>query len=110
MRIFITGAGGFIGRALRERYTSLGHEVTGCDFVADPDAGVVAGDVGEPGAWQQALAGSDIVIHTAATVSLRTERPNEVWRANVLGPSHVVDASQHGGVGPRVHFSPAPAV
>jgi len=105
MRIFITGACGFIGLGLRERYTSLGHEVTGCDLVADPGAGVVAGDVGEPGAWQQALAGSDIVIHTAATVSLRTERPDEVWRANVLGTSHVVDACEHGGVGRLVHFS-----
>ena len=36
MRVFITGASGFIGRALFERYTADGHEVRGCDLVADP--------------------------------------------------------------------------
>jgi nucleoside-diphosphate-sugar epimerase len=29
MRVFITGASGFIGRALGERYTADGHEVRG---------------------------------------------------------------------------------
>jgi nucleoside-diphosphate-sugar epimerase len=105
VRVFITGAGGFIGRALAGRYRSLGHDVAGCDLLADPSAGVVAGDVAEPGEWQAALAGSDIVVHTAATVSLRTERPDEVWRANVLGTSHVVDACERGAVGRLVHFS-----
>ena len=105
MRVFITGAGGFIGRALRERLRSLGHQVAGCDLVADPQAGVVVGDVAQTGEWQSALAGSEVVIHTAATVSLRTERPDEVWRANVLGTSHVVDACERGGVGRLVHFS-----
>ena len=36
MRVFITGASGFIGRALSERYAADGHEVPGCDLVADP--------------------------------------------------------------------------
>ena len=96
MRVFITGASGFIGRALRERYAARGHEVAGATS-SPTRSGVVAGDVGEPGPWQEALAGSDLVIHTAATVSLRTERPSEVWRANVLGTRHVVDACERGG-------------
>jgi nucleoside-diphosphate-sugar epimerase len=36
MQIFITGASGFIGRALHERYVADGHIVTGCDLAADP--------------------------------------------------------------------------
>ncbi len=105
MRVFITGATGFIGRALRERYVAEGHQVSGCDLVPDPASGVIEGDVAVPGRWQEAAAGSDLVIHTAATVSLRMDRPDEVWRANVLGTKHVVDACERGGVGRLVHFS-----
>lgn len=105
MRVFITGASGFIGRALSARYASDGHEVRGCDLVADPERAVVAGDVSTPGAWQDHAAGCDLVIHTAATVSLRLERPEEVWRANVLGTAHAIDAAARGGVERFVHFS-----
>ena len=38
-------------------------------------------------------------------MSLRTERPGEVWRANVLGTRHVVDACERAGAGRLVHFS-----
>ena len=52
MRVFITGASGFIGRALYERYAADGHDVRGCDLVADPGRDVVSGDVGQRGALQ----------------------------------------------------------
>jgi nucleoside-diphosphate-sugar epimerase len=105
MRVFITGASGFIGRALHERYATNGHEVTGCDLAADTQRGVVAGDVGEPGAWQEHAAGCDLVIHTAATVSFRLERPEEIWRANVLGTANAIAAAERGGAKRFVHFS-----
>jgi nucleoside-diphosphate-sugar epimerase len=35
-RVFVTGASGFIGRALLTRYRSLGAEVRGVDVRADP--------------------------------------------------------------------------
>jgi nucleoside-diphosphate-sugar epimerase len=40
-KVFITGANGFIGRALVRRYRELGSEVGGVDFKADPEWGVV---------------------------------------------------------------------
>jgi nucleoside-diphosphate-sugar epimerase len=45
VRVFITGASGFIGRALYDRYAADGHEVIGCDLAPDPGRGIVAGDV-----------------------------------------------------------------
>jgi nucleoside-diphosphate-sugar epimerase len=105
MRVFITGASGFIGRALCERYAADGHEVRGCDLVADPGRDVVAGDVAEPGPWQEHAAGSELVIHTAATVSLRLERPDAIWRSNVLGTANAIDAAQRAGARRFVHFS-----
>jgi len=105
MRVFITGASGFIGRALHERYAADGHEVIGCDFVADAPRGVVGGDVAVPGSWQEHAAGCDLVLHTAATVSFRLERPEEVWRANVLGTANAIAAAERAGAGRFVHFS-----
>ena len=63
-RVFVTGALGFIGRTLADRYRAAGAEVRGMDRVAAPEHGVVAGDVSEPGDWQAHAAGSDLVIIT----------------------------------------------
>lgn len=104
MNVFITGASGFIGRALYARYTADGHSVRGMDLVADPQRDVVAGDVAERGAWQRHAAGCDLVIHTAAVVSLRLERPRQVWEANVLGTLHALEAAESAGAR-LVHFS-----
>jgi nucleoside-diphosphate-sugar epimerase len=105
MRVFITGASGFIGRALCDRYAADGHEVSGCDLVADPARGVVAGDVAQPGPWQEHAGGAELVIHTAASVSLRLERREQIWRSNVLGTANAVDAAQRAGARRFVHFS-----
>lgn len=105
MRVFITGAGGFIGKALGASYRAAGAEVGGVDFVADPAAGVVAGDVSQPGPWQDAAAGADLVVHTAAVVSLRLRDPDGVWRANVLGTEHALQAAERAGAQRFVHFS-----
>jgi nucleoside-diphosphate-sugar epimerase len=105
MRVFITGASGFIGRALYDRYAADGHEVLGCDLVADPQRSIVAGDVAEAGVWQEHVSGCELVIHTAATVSLRLERPEAVWRANVLGTANALAAAERGGAERFLHFS-----
>lgn len=105
MRVFITGASGFIGRALYDRYAAEGHEVTGCDLMPDPGRGVVAGDVGQPGGWQEHASGCELFIHTAASVSLRMERAEEIWRTNVLGTANAVTAAERAGAKRFVHFS-----
>lgn len=97
MKVFVTGASGFIGRALAAALAARGDEVTGMDVAADPARGVVAGDVGVAGDWQEAAAGADVVVHTAAVVSLRRRDPAGVWRANVLGTEHAVQAAARAG-------------
>ena len=105
MRVLVTGASGFIGRTLCERLTGDGHEVRGVDLAADPQRGVLAGDVSAEGEWQQAFAACELVIHTAASVSLRLERADDTWRANVLGTANVIDACERAGVARLLHFS-----
>ncbi len=105
MRVFITGASGFIGRALYERYAADGHEVLGCDLAPDPQRGIVMGNVAQTGPWQDAVAGCELVLHTAATVSFRLERREETWRANVLGTANAIAAAERARARRFVHFS-----
>jgi nucleoside-diphosphate-sugar epimerase len=102
--VFVTGALGFIGRAVAARYSELGADVRGVDLRADPALGVVEGDVAEPGPWQEAMAGSDLVVHTAAAVTLRSD-PAPIWRANALGTRNVIDAAARAGARRLVHLS-----
>lgn len=100
----ITGANGFIGRTLAERLRERGDTVRGVDLVADPERGVVAGDVGEPAGWQDVVTAGATVVHTAALVS-NLPTLDEAWRVNVLGTRRVLDAAVAGGAGRFVHVS-----
>ncbi len=104
MKVFVTGALGFIGRALLDRYRAAGAEVAGVDRSADPALGVVAGDTVEPGDWSERMSGADIVFHTAAVVS-NTAPADACWRVNVLGTRRVVAAASARGLGRFVHLS-----
>lgn len=101
-RVAITGAGGFIGTALAARYRALGVEVAGIDMV--PSDGVIAGDICTSGAWEQALAGADLVVHTAAVVS-NTVLAARCWEVNVAGTRRVIEAASRHDVARFVHFS-----
>src|SRR3954468_6699137 len=103
-KVFISGALGFIGKVLADRYRAQGAEVRGVDLRADPALGVVAGDIGAPGDWQQHARGCDLVINTAAYVGFGGEL-DEVWRVNVLGTRRMIDAAVRGGAERFVQFS-----
>lgn len=71
MRVFITGANGFVGTNLSRFLMSAGHEVTGLVRSAQaraqllPRVSAVTGNPTEPGAWQEAVAGHDVLINLA---------------------------------------------
>jgi nucleoside-diphosphate-sugar epimerase len=103
-RIFITGANGFIGRAMAERFRALGAEVAGVDLGADVAGNVVAGDITKPESWSEALKGADTVIHTAALLGA-AHSLERAWQVNVLGTSRVLRAAIDAGARRFVHFS-----
>jgi nucleoside-diphosphate-sugar epimerase len=82
----------------------MGAEIAGVDRLADPDRGVVAGDISKPGEWQGLMAGSDLAVHAGAVVSNAVDA-EETWQVNVLGTRHAVDAARDAGVERFVHFS-----
>lgn len=77
MRVLVTGAGGFLGRAVVEAASEAGHQVLAMHRPAnlprqDKQAAgvtVIAGDLRQAGNWQAAVAEADAVIHCAAAAS-----------------------------------------
>lgn len=103
-RVFVTGANGFIGRAVMARYRSFGTEVCGVDVNADAAWSVVAGDIAEAGPWQAHARDADLVVNTAAVVS--NTAPRELyWRISVNGVRKVLDAAVAGGARRFVQIS-----
>jgi nucleoside-diphosphate-sugar epimerase len=103
-QVFITGANGFIGRALSDRYRRDGWTVRGVDFAADPARDVVAGDVREPGGWRDHVAGSDLVIHTAAIVSM-VAPVKDAWEVNCRGTRRLLEVARDHEVRRVIHLS-----
>lgn len=103
-RVFITGASGFIGRTLFDRYKSLGCEVRGMDLQADPERDVIEGDLTKPERWQAHAEGCDLFINTASLVSLSAD-----WEAyttvSLVGVRNALDAAIQGGAKRFVHYS-----
>ncbi len=100
MRFFITGATGFVGRALVEELS--GHEVVafhrpGSDVSSLP-CRTIQGDVLSVRDLADGMKGCDGVFHVAGNTSwFRGDRKN-VWRANVESTRAVIDAMRRAGV------------
>ncbi|WP_212625537.1 NAD-dependent epimerase/dehydratase family protein [Pseudomonas sp. PP3] len=102
--VFITGANGFIGKALLKRYKALGAQVRGMDLFADPENDVVAGDLTRPQVWAEHAKGCDLFINTAAVVSLAA--PWKLYReVSVQGVRNCLNVAIAGGATRFVHIS-----
>jgi len=103
-KVFITGASGFIGRKLYERYDALGCEVCGMDLQADEARNVVKGDLTMPDTWKDHAKGCDLFINTASLVSLAGDW--EDYKAvSLAGVRNSLDVAIAGGAQRFVHYS-----
>ena len=105
MKILVTGANGFIGRASTAELMRRGHEVTAAvrtpsDITATRT--VVVGEVDERTNWSDALRGIDVVIHLAAHVHVLDRAAakdlERFRRVNVTGTERLALAAADAGV------------
>jgi dTDP-L-rhamnose 4-epimerase len=115
MRVLVTGAAGFIGSHIAETMRAAGHEVRGLDSLTPavhngrPDhvsGELIVGDVRDPAAVNEALAGMDAVCHQAALVGLGVDLSDLPAYAdvNVTGTAVLLEAMGRHGI-PRLVFA-----
>lgn len=117
MRVFVTGATGFIGGNLVRMLLNDGHKVRalirpGSDQrnVAGLPLELVTGDLSNRQNLTEQILGCDAVFHVAAHYSLWQKDRDAIYRANVTGTKHLLAAAKTAGVKRFIHTSSVAAI
>lgn len=108
-RVLITGGAGFLGINLTRYLVERGWQVVCLDLAEFsypdmlPQVRVVRGDIRDRAAVDRAMAGVDLVVHTAAALPLYT--PEQIYTTDVEGTRTVLDSAQAHGVDRAIHIS-----
>ncbi len=109
MRAFVTGGGGFLGKAVIKQLLGRGYEVISysrSDYPELKTMGVkhVLGDMNESDKLIEAMRGSDVVFHIAAKAGI-WGKYDDFYNANVVGTENIIDACQKLGIKKLVYTS-----
>src|ERR1700738_4985328 len=112
MRIFVTGATGFVGhhvaRALAAEGAELrmlGRKTSNPANLEGIPGGTPVGDLARPESLRPAVAGCDAVMHVAADYRLWIRDPDTMYRANVDGTRDLLRLAREAGVRRVVYTS-----
>ncbi|WP_419806841.1 hopanoid-associated sugar epimerase [Terriglobus sp.] len=112
MRIFLTGATGFVGNHVARTYADAGaylHLLTrsSSDFAAlnGISADTITGDLRQPESLRSALRGCDALVHVAADYRLWVPDPADMYRANVDGTRDLLRIAREEGIAKVVYTS-----
>ncbi|MDF1574511.1 MAG: SDR family oxidoreductase [Bacteroidales bacterium] len=104
MKIFVSGATGFIGIQLVKQLVANGHQVhalyrseSKAELICHPDVALFKGDILDRSSLARAMKGCGEAYHTAAFAGVWTKDPSLVYRLNVDGALAVIqEAGQQG--------------
>ncbi len=111
MKLFITGATGFVGSHVARLAAEQGAELrlltrkTSVTQNLPTNAELVQGDLREPAKFAAALGGCDALIHVAADYRLWVPDAGEMYRANVDGTRELLRLAREAGVRRVVYTS-----
>ena len=111
MRLFVTGATGFVGAHVAQMAAAQGAELrllaraTSNTSRLPAGADVVVGDLRAPEGFAAALRGCDALIHVAADYRLWVPDPAEMYKANVEGTRELLRLAREAGVRRVVYTS-----
>jgi farnesol dehydrogenase len=104
MKIFMTGATGFLGRRVARRLLEAGHQVRALVRPASaprpmpPSVETAPGDVTDPASLDRGVAGCDAIVHSAALVKMWVRDRGAFDRVNVEGLRNILEAGRRAGV------------
>jgi dihydroflavonol-4-reductase len=105
----VTGASGFLGWHVAHLLVERGYSVRALlrpgRRLAELDAETVTGDLRDRDSIERAVAGCGLVFHVAADYRLWARDPGELYRSNVDGTRHLLDAARREGVDRVVYTS-----
>ena len=112
MRVFLTGATGFVGSHVARTYADAGAELrlltrssSSLAAIEGMSAEVVVGDLREPEGLRAAITGCDALVHVAADYRLWVRDPRSMYAANVDGTRELLRIAREVGVRRVVYTS-----
>ena len=111
--VFVTGAGGFLGKAITTRLIAAGIKVTGFARGYYPEleklgVTMIQGDLADEQAVVDAMQGCDLVFHVASKAGVWGDR-DSYFRPNVDGASNIVKGCKGHGI-PYLVYTSTPSV
>jgi dihydroflavonol-4-reductase len=112
MHITVTGATGHIGNNLVRHFISQGHQVRAAFRTAEKSFVLEGlsvekfiGDILDPEFCKQICRDTDVLVHTAALISIDGDPNGLVHKTNTTGVANIVNACLENGVKKLIHLS-----
>jgi len=112
MKVFVTGATGFLGASIVRELLKDGRDVrvlvrAGSDTsnLKGLDVELWTGDLRDSGSLKAGLHGCDTLYHAAADYRLWTRTPQEMYRINVDGTAAILEAALHNSLSRVIYTS-----